>query len=289
MLHRVADRPVASNVPLSRAGRPGRARACRAIRHCRHGQSAGVRAGHSGVDWTHGALPDPTTSTVDRVRIPRDAVDDYSRSMAAQRRQMLAESPRCRPGPRRALQLGPAGAARQHRELRRRGAGADRRGRTAGGQRRARPWRVPDSDGHHGGHARGQLRPRHAPVDRVRRGHHDGRRRVHAARPGIPVRQRPRGPRLRPVGDRQLRGDQGGGGGDDADRPARVHRPVPGRPAAVSAVQLHDRRRRRAEHDRQGDPGGVRVDQCATVPVARSTCCPATSTPTRSTPTSTRC
>ena len=35
--------------------------------------------------------PDATKSTADRVHIPRDPVDDYTWSMAARRRQMLAE------------------------------------------------------------------------------------------------------------------------------------------------------------------------------------------------------
>ena len=59
---------------------------------------------------------------------------------------------------------------------------------------------------------------------------------------------------------------------DDVKRPRRVHharrparrdRAVRRRPPALPALQLHDRRRGGPEHDRQGDPRRVRVDEAS--------------------------
>ena len=55
---------------------------------------------------------------------------------------------------------------------------------------------------------------------------------------------------------------------------AHVHRPVPDRAAALPALQLHDRRRRRPEHDRQGDARRLRVDQGELPGRRRTTSCP---------------
>ena len=57
-----------------------------------------------------------------------------------------------------------------------------------------------------------------------------------------------------------LRGGQGGGRGDDQLGQAPRHRAVLGRPHPLHPLQLHDRRRRRAEPDRQGDRRRVRLD-----------------------------
>ena len=61
-------------------------------------------------------------------------------------------------------------------------------------------------------------------------------------------------------GSRAHRRGAGPGGVDDQRRQAPRDPPVRDRPAAVPAIQLHDRRRRRPEHVRQGDAGRLRVD-----------------------------
>ena len=48
---------------------------------------------------------------------------------------------------------------------------------------------------------------------------------------------------------------------DDELGQAAGHRAVLGLPDPLHALQLHDRRRGRPEHDRQGDPGRLRLDQ----------------------------
>ena len=63
----------------------------------------------------------------------------------------------------------PAADAGQHRELHRRGPGADRLRRAAARQRRARAGRVPDPAGHHRGHAGRLVQPRHQGAQPVRR------------------------------------------------------------------------------------------------------------------------
>ena len=60
--------------------------------------------------------------------------------------------------------------------------------------------------------------------------------------------------------DENLDDDPGRGGVDHARRAAARHRAVRGRLAALPAVQLHHRRRRRPEHDRQGHACRLRVD-----------------------------
>ena len=72
-------------------------------------------------------------------------------------------------------------------------------------------------------------------------------------------------------------------------RASSQNRPVLDRPAAQPALQLHDRRCGRPEHDRQGHAGGLRVDPGELSRAAASTSCRATSTPTRSTRRSTCC
>ena len=77
-------------------------------------------------------------------------------------------------------------------------------------------------------------------------GQGDGGRPVDAALPGLPLRRRARGARVRRMGRGEFRGDQDGGGDDDPLRQARVDPAVRGRADPSPAVQLHDRRRRRA-------------------------------------------
>ena len=119
------------------------------------------------------------------------------------------------------------------------------------------------------GHAGRQLQPRHAPAERERRRQDHGRRAVHAALAGLHPRRRAEGARLRRLGRRSTSTTIKA----VAETTTRVgqadqHRPVRDRPAALPALQLHDRRRRRPEHDRQGHVRGLRVDQEDTIPAA---------------------
>ena len=92
------------------------------------------------------------------------------------------------------------------------------------------------------------------------RRHDDDPRRPHAARAGLPLRERTRGARLRRTGSTST-----------SRRSSARPRPRPapagsrtssstGGPDALHALQLHDRRRRGPEPDRQGNPRGVQVD-----------------------------
>ena len=99
--------------------------------------------------------------------------------------RLPARALRGRAAPRGAVLLRPGHAAGQHRELHRRGPGADRRRRPPAHQRRACPRRVLHPPRHHGRHPGRQLQPRHAAAQRVRRCHHHGGRRPHAARAGV--------------------------------------------------------------------------------------------------------
>src|SRR5208337_1325299 len=116
---------------------------------------------------------------------------------------------RSAPRPCRPLRVRSEKPSGQYREFHRRGAGADRARRAAAHQRRARARRILHSDGDHRGDAGRQLQSRHAPHHRVRRRQGDGGRAVDAALAGFPVRGRPRGARIRRVGRRAFRGDQG--------------------------------------------------------------------------------
>ena len=66
--------------------------------------------------------------------------------------------------------------------------------------------------------------------------------------------------------EEQLRRHQGRRRDDHALGSAARHRAVLGEPHAVHPLQLHDRRRRRAEPDRQGHAGRVQVDRRASTP-----------------------
>ncbi len=129
-------------------------------------------------------------------------------------------------------------AAGQHRELHRRGAGADRPGRPAAHQRRARAGRLLRAARHHRGHAGGELQPRHARAHRVRRRHRHGDQALDAARTRVHVHHRARGTRLRRVAGGQLRRHQGRRGIHHPDRQAGGNRAVPARQPAAPALQL---------------------------------------------------
>ena len=194
-------------------------------------------------------------------KVPRSKENDYTREMAEARRRVRAGAHRHRARARRQLLVRPGvlpgnienfmGVAQVPIGL-------------------AGPLRI---DGEHAqgdffvplattrGNARRQLQPRHAPAERERRRQDDGRRAVHAALAGLRPRRRQAGARLRRLGRGALRRDQGSRRDDDPLRQADQHRPVLDRPAAQPALQLHDRRRRRPEHDRQGHVRGLRMDQ----------------------------
>ena len=86
---------------------------------------------------------------------------------------------------------------------------------------------------------------------------------------------------LRRVARDPLRADQGGGRGDDLQRQAAGHPAVRGEPDHLHPLQLHDRRRRRPEHDRQGDRGRLQVDPRQLRRASSSSCSSPTSPPTR--------
>ena len=96
----------------------------------------------------------------------------------------------------------PRARAGQRRALHRRRPGADRRRRAAARRRRARPGRVLRAAGDRRGDAGRLLQPRHEAAARGRRREDDDPRRPHAARAGVPVRERPRGARLRALARR---------------------------------------------------------------------------------------
>jgi hydroxymethylglutaryl-CoA reductase (NADPH) len=66
--------------------------------------------------------------------------------------------------------------------------------------------------------------------------------------PGVRVRRRPRRPRLRALGRGEPAEDPRGGGGHVERRQAQLRRPVPGQQVRLPPLQLHHRRRGRAEH-----------------------------------------
>ncbi|CAA9533592.1 MAG: Hydroxymethylglutaryl-CoA reductase, partial [uncultured Solirubrobacteraceae bacterium] len=164
---------------------------------------------------------------------------------------------------RRQLLVRPGDRHGQRRAVHGRRAGADRPGGPAARQRGARAGRVLRPARHRGGHARRLLQPRHAPAARGGRRDGDDHGRPHAARAGVPVRERPRRARVRRLARRPLRRDPRGRRGDDADREAAGHRPLQRRAHALHALQLHDGRRGGPEPHRQGDAGGVPVDRRA--------------------------
>ena len=89
---------------------------------------------------------------------------------------------------------------------------------------------------------------------------HDDPRRPHAAGAVVPVPLGPRGARLRRVAGRELRADPRRRRGDHAVGQAAGHRAVSGRAHPLHPLQLHDRRRRGPEPHRQGDAGRVPLD-----------------------------
>ena len=187
-------------------------------------------------------------------KVPRSKENDYTREMAEARRRFVKERTGAALEHVGSYSFDPARAAGQHRELHGRRAGADRPGGPAADRRRARAGRVLHPDGDHRGHAGRELQPRHAAAERERRRQDDGRRAVHAALAGVHPRRR--------AARRATFGDWVDEHFDEikavAETTTRVgqadqHRPVLDRPAALPALQLHDRRRRRPEHDRQGD------------------------------------
>ena len=217
-------------------------------------------------------------------RVPRDRERDYTDELAATRRAFVAEHTGVDAAPRRPLLVRPGHAAGQHRELHRRRPGPDRPGRPAAHRRRARPGRLLRPAGDDRGHAGRQLQPRHAPAHRERRRAHDRRRRVHAALARSSSSTTPSRPASSATGSTSTSTTiQARARVDDQRRQAHLHRPVLDRPAALPALQLHDRRRRRPEHDRQGDARRLRVDPEAIPGPPASTSSRATSTPTRST------
>ena len=122
--------------------------------------------------------------------VPRDRGDDYTVDMALRRREFVREQTGASLKHVGKLLVRPRRIARKHRELHRRRAGADRRGRSVADQRRARPGRLLCPAGHHRGHARRQLQPWHARAQRMRRRQDDRRRGQHAARSGVHLRRR---------------------------------------------------------------------------------------------------
>ncbi|CAA9515105.1 MAG: Hydroxymethylglutaryl-CoA reductase, partial [uncultured Solirubrobacteraceae bacterium] len=162
---------------------------------------------------------------------------------------------------RRQLLVRPGHRHGQRRAVHGRRAGADRPRGAAAGQRRARPGRVLRPARDRRGDARRLLQPRHAPAPRGGRRDGDDHGRPHAARAGVPVRERPRLARVLGVARRPLRRDPRGRRGDDADGQAAGHRALQRRAHALHALQLHDGRRGGPEPHRQGDAGGVPVDR----------------------------
>ena len=120
-----------------------------------------------------------------RVPVPRDPEDDYTRRGGGRPPGVREERTGASLRARVALLVRPRRAGREHRALHRRGPGADRRRRTAAGQRRAREGRVLRAAGHRRGHAGGQLQPRDEAAPRGRRREDDGDGRRDAARPGF--------------------------------------------------------------------------------------------------------
>ena len=213
----------------------------------RRGPCAGGDA--RGVDTPHGqprSRPPPVRRLHPRgrrgsPRLPRGA----RRHLARARRVVLAR---------------PLRAPGQHRALHRRRPGPARDRRPAAGRRRARPGRVLRADGDRRGHARRLLQPRHEAAARRGRREDDDHGRPDAARAGVPVRERARGAGVRRVARRALRRDPRGRRVDDEVGPPAGHRAVLGQPHPLHALQLHDRRRRRPEHDRQGHAGRLPLD-----------------------------
>ena len=195
------------------------------------------------------------------LKIPRDRDDDYSAAAIKARQEFVREQHRRARSSTSATTRSTRHPARQHRELLRRRAGADRAGRAGAGQRRARAGGVPRPARDDRGHAGGVVQPRHEAVPRRRRDHHDRARRQDAAGAGLQLRQRAGGEGVRGLARRELRADRGRRAGDDQLGQADRDPAVLGLQAALHAVQLHDRRRGRAEHDRQGDVRRLRLDQ----------------------------
>ena len=197
----------------------------------------------------------------ERVRIPRDPCDDYTEEMAAARRRFVAEQTGAGLAHVGHYSIDPAicrGNIENFIGVAQVPIGVAGPLRIDGEHAAGRLLRPAGDDG---GHAGRQLQPGHAAADRERRREDRGRRGLHATRAGVHTRRCRRGPRLRPSGSRSTstRSSRRPSRPPASGQPAS-HRPVPGRPAPVPPLQLHDRRRRRAEHDRQGDARGVHMD-----------------------------
>ena len=203
-----------------------------------------------------------TTSARDRVSVPRQS-DDYTHEAAAARREFLREQAGASLEHVGLLLAGSRRAPGQHRALHRRRPGPARDRGPAARRRRARAGRVLRPDGDRRGHARRLLQPRHEAAARGGRREDDDHGRPHAARAGVPVRERARGARLRRVARRALRRDPRGRRGDHEVGQAAGHRAVLREPHPLHALQLHDGRRGGPEHDRQGDPGRLPLDRRA--------------------------
>ena len=218
---------------------PGRSIALAAAR-VRRSARAGGQA-RVGPPWPP-ASPSRASPTTTPARPPRPA----------------ASSSPSRPAPRSSTSarysFDPARPAGQHRALHRRRPGPDRDRRPAARQRRARPGRVLRPDGDRRGHARRLLQPRHEAAARGRRREDDDHGRPHAARAGVPVRRAPARRATSASGSTSTstRSSEAAEATTQVGQ-AAGHRAVLGQPHPLHALQLHDRRRRRPEHDRQGD------------------------------------
>jgi hypothetical protein len=152
------------------------------------------------------------------------------------------------------------GRCRQRRELHGRGPGADRPGRAASHQRRARQGRLLRPDGDQRGHARRELQPRHAPAERERRRQDDGRRQFMQRSPAFFFDD---ALQARDFGDWVVENFEAIKAAPRRRR-ARASS-INIRQFAIGPVRNlrfnYTTGTRRAEHDRQGDARRLRVDQ----------------------------
>ena len=195
-----------------------------------------------------------------RVRVPRDPADDYT----SRRGSGAATSCGMRPAPRWTTSGGSPSTQPPFPATSRTSSGRRRSRSVSPGPSASRANTPAATSTSHSRrdrrHPGGELQPGDAAPHRMRRGHDRGRRRAHAA-----------GTRVHP-GRRLACGPSESGSTSSsrksprrpnrryAVRQADRDRAVRRRSVALPPLRLHDRRRRRAEPHRQGDPGGVRMD-----------------------------
>ena len=195
-----------------------------------------------------------------RVRVHENQADDYTTAAAQVRRDFLRDATGATMDDVGRFTLDPATLPGNIENFIGVGAGPDGRRRPTARRRRTRARRLLHPARHDRGHVGRELQPRDAALtecggvtttvvdDRMQRA------------PVFILDDALRSAGLRRVARRALHRDRGGGRIHDDHRQADRDRAVLGRSAALPPFELHDRGCRRAEPDRQGDLGRVRVD-----------------------------